>query len=284
MSSHAELAEDWAQHLAEAGLREPRRLLTDSPAELLAGGTWVALTKPGLGGRERWQWNLNGSGERALYLKRYGRTRLGEQLDRVRRQTAWHSRAWWEYRQAAELARRHIPVARAIAVVEEMRGVYEVRSAVLLERVPGDAFDRVWAKLVRDGAAIVSGPARHDVVRRLARFVSAFHQTGTCHRDLYLCHIFVEFDAAGTRPPRFALIDLARTHRPRLRRTRWLIKDLSQLDSSAQQVGASRSDRLRFLLTYLGLERGAPRARWFARRVARKSAGILRRSARKSGA
>jgi heptose I phosphotransferase len=176
----------------------------------------------------------------------------------------------------------HINVPRAVGFAEDMRTVFERRSAVLLERAPGDGFDRVWTRLAAESAPVARGIARHDLAVRMARFVAAFHETGFCHRDLYLCHIFVDLDAAAKRPPVFTLIDLARTHRPRSRRMRWIIKDLSQLDVSARQVGASRSDRWRFLLAYLNLPRGAPRARWYARRIVRKSDWILRRIARKS--
>ena len=113
--------------------------------------------------------------------------------------------------------------------------------------------------------------------------MSAFHQSGACHRDLYLCHVFVDLDPEGERPPMFTLIDLARVIRPWWRRMRWIIKDLAELDSSAQQIGASHTDRLRFLRAYLSLERGAPRVQWYVRRVSRKSQRILDRIERKSG-
>lgn len=216
-------------------------------------------------------------------MKRYEQTPLAEQLDRLRRQSVRHSRAWWEYRQSQELARCYIPAVRAIGVAEEMRAPFESRSVVLFERVTGDAFDRIWPQLAAEEAPLTRGWARHELTRCLAQFVSAFHQTGVCHRDLYLCHIFADLDPAAGRPPRFTLIDLARTHRPRFRRLRWIIKDLSQLDCSARQIGASRADRLRFLVAYLGLRPSAPRVRYYARRIGRKSDCLVRRIARKSG-
>lgn len=173
-----------------------------------------------------------------------------------------------------------MPVVRALAAAEDMLGPLERHSAVVFEGLSGDALDRLWARLAAADAPLTRGLARHDLIERLARFVSAFHQTGFCHRDLYLCHVFADLDPSGGRPPRFTLIDLARTHRPRLRRTRWLIKDLAQLDCSARQVGASRTDRLRFLKTYLGLEPHSSRLRWYARKTQRKSDAILQRLAR----
>ncbi len=281
MRYFARVDNDWSAALADLGLHDPLNLLAAAPADQRWRGEWQALTKPGLGGRERWRWQLPDSAA-TLYLKRYQHTPWREQVDRMIRQRARHSRAWWEYEQSRELARQYVPAVRAVAVAEAMRGWRERSGSVLFEEVPGDAFDRAWPRLEAQRALITRGPLRHDLIRRLARYVSAFHQSGACHRDLYLCHIFTVLDPDGVEPARFWLIDLARLHRPRWRRTRWLIKDLSQLDTSARQIGATRTDRLRFLLAYLGLERGAPRARWYARKIVRKSSRILRRIARKS--
>ncbi|MFO0838504.1 MAG: lipopolysaccharide kinase InaA family protein [Phycisphaerae bacterium] len=273
------MSAEYRAALRERGLEPLARVLELRESD--PDQPWLqTLSKPDLGGRSRWRVELPG-GERVVYLKRYARPKLREQWDRIWRQNAWHSRAWWEHHQARVLAELRIPANRGVGFVEQMRGQFERRSAVVLERTPGEACDRVWRRWVEAGDARTRGCARHDFARRLARFVAAFHGTGMCHRDLYLCHIFVEGPDSPDQAPRFALIDLARTHRPRWRRTRWILKDLSQVDASARQVGASRADRFRFLLAYLGLQRGAARARWFARRVARRSDRILRREARK---
>jgi heptose I phosphotransferase len=285
VSRREEVASQWRGRLEACGLRELGALLDDDPEASQIGGSWELLSKPGLGERRRWRWTLEDrseTGPTVLFVKRYAGTPLKEQWDRIRRQCVGHSRAYWEYAQSRRLAGAHINVPRAVGVAEEMWGAYERRSAVLLERAAGDGLDRVWMGLCEQDAPVTRGIARHDLAVRLGRFVAAFHGTGFCHRDLYLCHVFVDLDPRGGRPPRFSLIDLARTHRPRWRRMRWIIKDLSQLDASAREVGATRSDRWRFLLAYLNLPRGAPRARWYARRIARKSDWILHRMARQS--
>lgn len=282
MSQAGQVDPQWGARLADAGLRDACTLLRGQPADAL-GGSWEALVKPGLGGRERWRWRLNSDAAATLYVKRYLRTPWRVQFDRIFRQSPRHSRAWWEFHQSEWLTQRYVPVVQAIAVAEDVRGCLERRSAVIFEPVQGDAFDRVWPKIVATRAALTRPPARHELARGLARFISAFHQTGACHRDLYLCHVFADVDPGARRAPRFALIDLARVHRPRFRRIRWIIKDLSQLDTSAQQLGLTRTDRLRFLVTYLGLEPKSPRVRFYVRRIVRKSRGILRRIARKSG-
>jgi heptose I phosphotransferase len=277
-----EISPVWRERLAACELARLDVLLHRSPTEAGLPGTWDALNKPGLGGRERWRWRLPGPGfVDVVFMKRYSRPRLREQWDRVTKQAIRAGRAGWEYARSIELAAASIPAPRAVGFIEEISVGVERRGAVLLEGVPGAPLDRIWQELESEAAGSTIGLARHEFAIRLGRFIAAFHGTGLCHRDLYLCHVFADIDPSCTRPPRFALIDLARTFRPRWRRARWLIKDLAQFDASAREVGASRADRLRFLLAYLGLERGAPRAHWYARRIVAKADRITRRAARR---
>lgn len=282
MTARQEIAASWTAPLRSGGLTRLERLLESTWAGADGRGTWQPLTKAGLAGRERWRWEFrDGSQTRVLFVKRYRRSTLREQLDRLLRQARWLGRAGWEFQRCAELAAASIPAPKPVAYVERMSAVAERCGAVILESVEGEPLDRAWQRFEQSRDPRARGLARRDVAVRLGRFIAAFHSTGLCHRDLYLCHVFVRFDPDAGGGPRFSLIDLARTIRPRLRRTRWVIKDLSQMDASARQLGASRTDRYRCLLAYLGLERRAPRARWYARRVARKSDWIIRRAARR---
>lgn len=253
--------------------------LLGRPPDRCARGDWQRLSKPGLEGRERWKGRANGS---VVYVKRYLRTRLRDQLDRILRQNPLHSRGWCEFRRALELNHVQIAAPRPIACAERMLGPLEHRSAVVLAQAPGEAIERLWPRLCAAGSVWTRPPLRHELVRVLARFIAAFHSTGLCHRDLYLCHVFADLAPDADRPPRFVLIDLARVFRPLVRRMRWILKDLSQLDASARQLGIPRTDRLRFLRTYLGLEARSPRIRWYARRIVRRSDRIVRRIERKA--
>jgi len=282
MSRQEYVLPDWQRRLCAAGLTRLADLLEGEPTQLALGGKWQALVKPGLNGRERWRWELpkESGGPIVLYVKRYHAPDWEAQVDRILRQTRCHSRAWWEFFQAQRLSNEQIPAVRAVGFAEELSGPFERRSVVVLEEARGQPLDRLWQQAQRQAAPITRGLARRDLIIRLARFVAAFHQTGLCHRDLYLCHIFADMDLRGYRPPRFMLIDLARTIRPRLRRMRYIIKDLAQLDSSARQTGITRTDRLKFLQAYLGPDGSSARLRWYAARIARKSNWILRRLAR----
>jgi heptose I phosphotransferase len=276
VTPRAEIAPAWRDALAALGLSDPAALLDTAPDRAGLPGRLELLSKPGLGGRERWRWTIEAEGAaRVLYIKRYPAGSLRTQWDRWLRQDRSRGRAGWEYLQARRLNDASIPAAGPVAFAEQVGGALERRGVVILERAPGDALDRTLLREAGAGGAWLRGPARHELTRRLARFVSAFHTAGWCHRDLYLCHIFVDLPAAS-------LIDLARSFTPRLRRMRWVLKDLSQLDSSARAIGLSRTDRLRFLRTYLALERGAPRIRWYAPRIVRRSDRIRARDARRA--
>ncbi|MCG3127663.1 MAG: hypothetical protein CHACPFDD_02530 [Phycisphaerae bacterium] len=271
-----QISDAWRESLARAGLSDLSTLLSAGPPAARAVGEWERLSKPGLGGRERWRWRFpHADGRRTIYLKRYFSSPLRRQLDRIMRQSCLHGVAWTEYQQAVRLELLRVPAAAPVAVVERMRGPFEAVSAVLLAEVAGEPFDTFCQRSLHQHGGWTTPPPRHDLVRRLARFVSAFHQTGLRHRDLYLCHIFIHVQADGR--PWFGLIDLARIFRPRWRRTRWTVKDLSQLDASASEVGATRADRLRFLLAYLGVQRASSRVRRLARAVVAKSSRIVRR-------
>lgn len=278
-----EFAARWPEWLAPLGLGTIERLCNE-PFPPQDSDAWKALTKPGLRARERWRLELNNdqAGADTVYIKRYKRSTWREQSDRIFRQAPLRSRGWWEFHLSQNLLAKYVAAPQAVGYAERMLSILERESAVILGAVPGDGTDRVWQKLLADNSPLTRGLARKEFIQRLTRFVSAFHQTGFCHRDLYLCHIFVQFSDAGL--PEFHLIDLARAFRPRIRRTRWVLKDLSQLDYSARQVGASRVDRMRGLVAYLGLEPGSARVRWYARAIAKRSDAILRREIRKGRA
>lgn len=282
MSKAATIDPHWREFLSRAGAEDLRALLDASPTEARWPGTWEALTKAGLGGRERWRGRLDADAPNGvLYLKRYQRTGLRQQWDRMLRQSASRSIACWEYERSRELVSAGIPAPRPIGFAEDMRAWYEQRSTVLLESVRGTPLDAFWTAACAVHAGITRGLRRQDFMRRVGRFVAAFHGTGLCHRDLYLCHLFVDADDCDNHPPRFAIIDLARTHRPRFARMRWLIKDLGQFEFSARHARFSRTDRLRMLVAYLGLDAGEPRVRWYVRRIVAKADAIERRERRK---
>jgi len=142
-----------------------------------------------------------------------------------------------------------VPTMQPVAFAEQMAGIWELGSVLCTEQVPGESLER-WLPASWPAAVRTFGPAwRVRVVTELAQLVRRMHQANLCHRDLYTSHIFVRVAADGGTC--FHVIDLQRMFRPRLRKRRWRVKDLAALAASAPSGLLSRTDRLRFLLTYL---------------------------------
>jgi hypothetical protein len=131
-----------------------------------------------------------------------------------------------------------------------------------LDLAPARPLDRLLA----EGA--LRGRLRRRLLRDLAAAVARMHAAGLHHRDLYLNHVFAD---ASADPARFAVIDCERVGRHRRRLSRWVVKDLAALETSAPPEATAR-ERLAFLVAYLRA-RGLPRRvlRRLARRVLLKA-------------
>lgn len=207
--------------------------------------------------RTNWKLELEVQGEpRAFFLKCHRAPRLGPQPGIV------------EWNHHRTLAENGIPVPDAAAAGRDPGGESffcsaELEGAVTLED-------------------LLAAPERRcrTRVRRLAELVRRLHAIPMCHRDLYLCHVFVRAEDET-----LFLIDLQRLlGRPggRLRR-RWRVKDLAALRHSSNRPAVTRSDRLRFLLTYLDRRRVDPEVRDWVRRVERKARRLGRHRPRFTG-
>ncbi len=229
-----------------AGLDHPLRFLRPAGAKLVR-------RLP-----DRANWILTVDGER-LYLKTHGPRRFEQPPPGVAE--------WMNHRMLIEM---NIPVPEPVAAGQVADGSSFFCSAAVESGVPLDAW---WADAAHRDRAIV---------RQLASIVRRMHALPVCHRDLYLCHVLFVADRRE-----LVILDWQRlTGEPggRLRR-RWFVKDLAALLHSSRALpGVTRTDRLRFLLGYLGERRvnGAVR-RWIARVVA-KAGRIARHRPRFDGA
>ena len=85
----------------------------------------------------------------------------------------------------------------------------------------------------------------------MAAIAATLHSAKVFHKDLYLCHYFLDMARAGQAGPRLALIDLHRLAAHRLWPDRWRWKDLGQLLYSTEGVsGLTPRDVLRFWAHY----------------------------------
>jgi len=123
-----------------------------------------------------------------------------------------------------------------------------------------------------DGAAFEA--LKRRIIREMARISATMHTAGVFHKDLYLCHFFLNLRKIE-RDPRdveLTLIDLHRLGEHRLWADRWRWKDLGQLLFSIEGVdGATPRDALRFWKHYRKLA-GLRRPSWQARMIRLKAA------------
>jgi hypothetical protein len=252
-------AADWAEAAA--------RLAAQSGAEPSPG---AVLVKPG---HTSTVWRLTLEDGRTLYVKRHnraGKNGLGP------------SRSLAAFRRGHALLARGIATARPAAAVDRRRGGAVRDTLLLTEAVQGEPLHR-W---LRRGPA----PAdRRRVLGRLARLVRRLHEAGFSHRDLKAPNVLVAPTSGPDARPVLVDLDGLRGGRPVSARRR--ARDLMRLSVSLDEAGLGRrTDRLRFLRTYLGRP-GCPRemavlgrrrggAR-LARRLRRWWRRIARLSARK---
>lgn len=261
------MSESFWQRLTRGARRLRRRPDWDS----LAGSDWpervmgVAVTDRfhAKQGRSTGRWILEGEGRRlAVYLKRHYRLPWWRGVLAA----LWPERGWspaleeWDHLQWAREAGLPVPPAVAAAeyigpwgrlqsflAVEELADMLPLHEAVPLAEESLDAASfRNW---------------KASLIDEMARLTRALHGRRRFHKDLYLCHFYVERDDCARLPKwpgRVHVIDLHRLgHHPWTWRF-WQVKDLAQLLYSSEIDGVGDRDRVRFWRTYLGERRRAP--------------------------
>ncbi|MDB5320102.1 MAG: waaP [Phycisphaerales bacterium] len=142
------------------------------------------------------------------------------------------------------------------------------RSFIVTENLAGHRAADKWIQSSSDFDKLLEPTA--DLAARL-------HDRGLHHRDLYLCHFFVNESPEADTPPDIKLIDAARVARlPGLfTRQRWIVKDLAQFWYSTLALPITNDQRTRWLARYAEARKlkSADRLR---RSIERKSASIAR--------
>ena len=195
-----------------------------------SGVSRVALSEPG-------------GAERAVFLKR--------QED--------HTRYSWRHPFLAEptfetemrqiLALQAAGVPSLVPVFYAQRRVDGHWRAILMTEALNDyqSIDE-WAALWRSTGWAQHWRARRAMIRKAGAVVRKLHDRRLVHNALYPKHLFARVDAGGGTD--VCLIDLEKMRHAGTRR-RAMLRDLDSLNRRTAYV--SRTDRLRFLLSYLGV-------------------------------
>jgi len=235
-----------------------------TPDSIFAFDRGADLTKKQLSPhRSRTCFRLGQDGP-TVYLKRYENPPAMQQIrnwidHRRRCCTSVYDGHLTELLEEAGIAAPH-----TIAYGFEWGGLFEKRSFILIQEIDGGA--SLEQKLPDCMADLTPQAARQRkaFIRQVADFVRRFHSTGCRHRDLYLCHLFLD------KHQTLHLIDLQRVFRPILLSERFRIKDLAQLYYSAPGRAVSRTDRLRFYLHYRQKKKLTRQDKWIIGQIKRK--------------
>jgi hypothetical protein len=208
---------------------------------------------------------------RTLYLKRHQRPGLWELIKPLLRLTRpiVGARNEWQ----AILRFHQIGIATMVPVaLGEARG----RSFLMTQGIENCQKLTAWMDSHRHALRNGELASLRQIVDGVADVARSMHAAGMHHQDFYLTHLMVPQNGSITA---IHVLDLGRARfQPRLAH-RWIVKDLAQLDYSAN--GVSASDRLRFLTRYLG-HRPTREDRALVAQIVRKSRAIARHS-RKNG-
>ncbi|MGB7581186.1 MAG: lipopolysaccharide kinase InaA family protein [Sedimentisphaerales bacterium] len=251
------------------------RLGLTSIEAMFAFGAGKNLTKKNLASyRSRIEFKIE-SPATTVFLKRYDHPPIMTQFKNwlsAKKRVSW---AMAEVEAAKKLATMGINTPKMIAWGQVWRGFFEKRSFVAIEEIrEGQSLERSLPGFFNEPGTAENMALRRQFIRQLALFIKKFHDTGCRHRDLYLCHIFRVPDG------RFYLIDLARVFKPVLFSEIYRVKDIAQLHYSAPAGYFSKTDRLRFLLAYLGREKLNAGDKVFVRRIAGKARRMARHDAK----
>ena len=130
-----------------------------------------------------------------------------------------------------------------VAYGEECGPLWEHFSFLITEAAEGSQTLESFQEQCRDGAI------RRRVFSALAREVRRLHDAGYASPDLFTRHAFID---AGSKPPTFCWIDMARLDRERPLSAAKRARDLAALNITAPQRSTSTRERLRFLRDYCG--------------------------------
>ncbi len=205
-----------------------------------------------------------------LFLKRYDQAPRTLQLMNWLQGRKRRSHSMIELEPIVRLAAQGIGVPRPVAHGQTWRGLFETRSFLATQKIPDAQSLEKQLPPCFASKSQVNLKAQREFLRALAGFIRRFHDLGYRHRDLYLSHIFMNLQGE------LFLIDLARAFQPRLRKTRFLIKDLAQLHFSLPGHAFTRTDRLRLYLAYVKHNRLNTRDKLFIKKLLAKAVRMTR--------
>ena len=212
-----------------------------------------------------------------VYLKRHERLPWASRLAALVDPRGRHTPGAAEFAHLERARKLGLAVPEVVAAGERIGPWGRLQSFLIIAELTGSLpLNEAMPVLVEqlDPAALVS--LKRGLTREMAAIAATLHRANAFHKDLYLCHFFLDMAKVDRAGDRLALIDLHRLAEHRFWPVRWRCKDLAQLLFSVEGVpGIERGDVLRFWARYRKLT-GLKYSRWQGRMVAWKAARYSR--------
>lgn len=214
-----------------------------------------------------------------VYLKRHFELPWRSRLAALVNPAGRHSPAAAEWQHLERVRQLGIDVPEVVATGEHIGPGTRFCSFLMVAELTGrQALNEALPPLAKRMSALAFGRFKRQVIVEMARMTATLHEARAFHKDLYLCHFFVDPERAvgGEARSEVSLIDLHRLKEHRLWVGWWRSKDLGQLLFSTYGVaGITERDRLRFWKHYRRLAR-IGLSRWHARMIRLRAARYLR--------
>jgi heptose I phosphotransferase len=189
-------------------------------------------------------------GPLSVYLKRHDRLPWINRMAALVAPGGGHTPATAEWRHLERARALGIPVPDVVAAGEEVGPWGQLRGFLMVaELIGADELNRVIPLMGRTLDPLGFARFKREIIVEMAAITARLHSARSFHKDLYLCHYFL--DPALPAGHRLTLIDLHRLATHRWMPWRWRWKDLGQLLYSTMGVdGLNDRDRLRFWKHY----------------------------------
>ncbi len=219
-----------------------------------------------------------------VYLKRHYRLAWRERLAALVDPTGKHTPGGAEFAHLARARELGVRVPEVVAAGERIGPGGLVQSFLMVAELTGceplhEAIPTLQATLEPTQFAKL----KRELAIEMASITATLHASKMFHKDLYLCHYYLDMSLTEPAGSRLRLIDLHRLGEHRWTAFRWRLKDLGQLVYSTVGVtGVNRRDLLRFWRHYRETM-GLTFPRWQMWLVGQKAARYVDHNERRGG-
>ena len=216
------------------------------------------------------------AGEVSVYLKRHYTLPWSDRLKALVNPSGAHTPGAAEFRHLARAERLGVEVPEVVAAGETIGPWGRLQSFLMVAELTGKtALNEILPEIRASLDAREFETLKRGLVKEMAEITARLHGAHVFHKDLYLCHFFLDPNTIRSEGSKLTLIDLHRLGEHRWFADRWRAKDLGQLLFSTEGLdGINRRDALRFWAHYqrlLKLDRPRTRLRMVAWKAGRYS-------------